>query len=88
MSEIGLFVSSRRNFNIVVHMEARTRATFTVLTQELTVCAGVKVEVVCRLQGRLAYNIAAHTRDTYCETCAADPLFLLTVIQELFGVTH
>ena len=25
-------------------------------------------------------------KDTYCETCAADPLLLLTVIQELFGV--
>ena len=39
--------------------------------------------VVCRLQGRLAYNVAAHTQDTHCETCAADPLLLLTVIQEL-----
>ena len=70
MSEIGLFVSSTCNFNIVVHMEAHTRATLTVLTQEQTVCAGVKVEVVCRFHGRLAYNVAARTQDTCCKTCS------------------
>ena len=88
MSEIGLFVTSTCNFNIAVHMEACTRATLSVLTQEQTVCAGVKVEVVCRLQGRLAYNVAADTQDTYCETCAVDHLLLLSVFQELFGVIH
>ena len=66
MSEISLFVTSTCNFNIVVHMEACTCATLTVLTQEQTVCAGVKVEVVFGLQGRLAYNVAALTQDTYC----------------------
>ena len=67
MSEIGLFVTSTCNFNIVVHMEACTRATLTVLTQEQTVvqvsrlklCAGFKAD----LRTMLRLTLRIHMRD-------------------------